>query len=86
MEGEKKLAGDRNKISFVGKKGVKQLLKLDIIKTGFIIKLKKGKTPNFIYVSNSITSQSFHKVILCLSHQRLLSLSRKQLCFLSFLF
>lgn len=55
MEGEKIGKGVVIKLA-LWKKGVKQILKLEIIKTGFIIKLKKGKTSNFIYVSNLIAS------------------------------
>lgn len=56
MEGGKIGKGVIIKLALWGEKGVKQFLKLDIIKTGFIIKLKKGKTSNFIYVSNLIAS------------------------------
>lgn len=53
---KKKLAGGHNKISFVGEKRCKTVTETGHNQNGFIIKLKKGKTPNFIYVSNSIAS------------------------------
>lgn len=56
MEGEKNGKGVVIKLALWGKKGIRQLLELDIIKTGFIIKLKKGKISNFIYMSNLIAS------------------------------
>lgn len=44
------------KLALWGKKRCKTVTETGHNQNGFIIKLKKGKTPNFIYVSNSIAS------------------------------
>lgn len=44
------------KLALWGEKRCKTVTETGHNQNGFIIKLKKGKTPNFIYVSNSIAS------------------------------